>query len=1013
MGKSKVKQLSAEEEEEVYIVEVIVAAKVVADTPPPSPKKKKKRGRKSKAEEAEEPESLSWRYEVKWAGYPDDETTWEPEDNLGPGCMKLLERFWAAVGTDNQDYPKGYVVQAPQAWIKKEKERFAKDLKKEKEKKASSASVAREAKEKEEPLEEPKSLSAPKVQVSEESDGDSDASEPLAKRRKTSSEPKSHKKSQKGSRKETAVRAKVEETTPPLPSVPKSNKKRVESTPVEPTSPNLVPSLFSDDDVRSPDASPQATPVPVEVPPLPTRPAAPPVPVPAPNPAPPPLPSRMPFQSQVAPKPQTLNQPVDGPSTGISAKQRIAKHALDPLPPKTLAAAPHSRPTHLPPTTMGSTSIMTTGFRKSIPTPAIAQRHFEPTLASINARPASPPPTEPPNNEPPSRTAFEPSNDIQDLFPRDDTEFGSSVEVDQFLQSAMPKELAEAYPTVKEAETSNNSEPVPPPALPAWIAAQTRQKKACWTGSLSVPFGGSDSIQFKVAIEDEVEIRKTGFRFPFALSGSGSQLAVQGLYDLVDIRVIVGACRPPAYRAQVSRQPQDENDTAWSLLIQHMIRKQQVALVPLTLSGQCVAILLIHPAITNPLSIATKFSVRHVKNDGFVAELLPWSLTAKQISEDAMMERNRRDLLFERCYHALTSEYDKVKSKRLELERMGQAPRQWESVVKRRPLFQLAIRVLGFPTEIYEYLKLTTRHYAIISPLSPQRNRVAELESELLHNILQRVKRETPPPKDSVKDKDKEKARKPAIRMTRSPERAGMLFIHVSALQNLDKLPYFRERILSKEYIRMYMFGSNPSCPSSFWGLHEIYPCGGVVTLTPGVILRRPFELPGRLKEINEHPLWTVYVCPAVIGMIATLCNAKSPNQFLVPYILNAISRGEMALLEAPPEPKTWSSPRDTRTSWLREYMHFSSPTPEDVLLRGIEAFNSRYANLNSASREARLEEDVVKDLKAMQRNPAIAKNYRRYVLLTSSSSDEATPLDSIERTSPMKFDFKDGFSLN
>jgi hypothetical protein len=33
------------------------------------------------------------------------------------GCPRLLESFWKAVGTDNRDYPIGYIATPTDAWI--------------------------------------------------------------------------------------------------------------------------------------------------------------------------------------------------------------------------------------------------------------------------------------------------------------------------------------------------------------------------------------------------------------------------------------------------------------------------------------------------------------------------------------------------------------------------------------------------------------------------------------------------------------------------------------------------------------------------------------------------------------------------------------------------------------------------------------------------------------------------------------------------------------------------------
>jgi len=42
--------------------------------------------------------------------------SWEPDQNL-QGCKRLLQSFWQAVGTDDRDYPVGYVATPSKTWI--------------------------------------------------------------------------------------------------------------------------------------------------------------------------------------------------------------------------------------------------------------------------------------------------------------------------------------------------------------------------------------------------------------------------------------------------------------------------------------------------------------------------------------------------------------------------------------------------------------------------------------------------------------------------------------------------------------------------------------------------------------------------------------------------------------------------------------------------------------------------------------------------------------------------------
>ncbi|KAJ6627258.1 hypothetical protein B0H10DRAFT_430798 [Mycena sp. CBHHK59/15] len=109
-NKRKREESEDEDEDEAFNVEVFTCARVSSSSD-------KKDG---------------WEYRVKWAGYDSDADTWEPAAGVA-GCAGLLERFWAEIGLDDNDYPIGYVVRPSEKWIKKERKRSKAELKKEKE----------------------------------------------------------------------------------------------------------------------------------------------------------------------------------------------------------------------------------------------------------------------------------------------------------------------------------------------------------------------------------------------------------------------------------------------------------------------------------------------------------------------------------------------------------------------------------------------------------------------------------------------------------------------------------------------------------------------------------------------------------------------------------------------------------------------------------------------------------------------------------------------------------------
>ncbi|KAK0473231.1 hypothetical protein IW261DRAFT_1505036 [Armillaria novae-zelandiae] len=98
MAKSKKKQ-TKEPKEEVFHVECILAARVES--------------------------TGDW-----WGGYDDEENSWEPASGVA-NCQALLKKFWAHVGTDNEDYHSGYEIHAKESWIRHEKAQFKKKFGKE------------------------------------------------------------------------------------------------------------------------------------------------------------------------------------------------------------------------------------------------------------------------------------------------------------------------------------------------------------------------------------------------------------------------------------------------------------------------------------------------------------------------------------------------------------------------------------------------------------------------------------------------------------------------------------------------------------------------------------------------------------------------------------------------------------------------------------------------------------------------------------------------------------------
>ena len=91
-----------------------------------------------------------------------------------------------------------------------------------------------------------------------------------------------------------------------------------------------------------------------------------------------------------------------------------------------------------------------------------------------------------------------------------------------------------------------------------------------------------------------------------------------------------------------------------------------------------------------------------------------------------------------------------------------------------------------------------------------------------------------------------------------------------------------------------------------------------------------------------------------------------------------------MALIHAPPEKATTHSANDHRQIWMRQYLCLTPFTAKRALEIGVQAFHSKYADTSESERPQRMETEILTDLSSMQRQPAIMKDYRRYVVFIS-----------------------------
>ena len=170
--------------------------------------------------------------------------------------------------------------------------------------------------------------------------------------------------------------------------------------------------------------------------------------------------------------------------------------------------------------------------------------------------------------------------------------------------------------------------------------------------------------------------------------------------------------------------------------------------------------------------------------NNLVVALLPWALSGAQIAKEGRLPNSEP--------HALPA--------MLESDR-------WTRSIRVKPGYQHALRILGFPEELHNYMH--DRSFCVWwDHRTTSRN--AGLETKLLHNIMEQAR----------------------AKQAGYTNEARVVFVHVSALTSLHKLPGLVERRSKRPHVHFYTYGSHENVFASLWSVKEIYPCGEIFPLS-------------------------------------------------------------------------------------------------------------------------------------------------------------------------------------
>ncbi|KAJ6593484.1 hypothetical protein B0H19DRAFT_1090548 [Mycena capillaripes] len=533
--------------------------------------------------------------------------------------------------------------------------------------------------------------------------------------------------------------------------------------------------------------------------------------------------------------------------------------------------------------------------------------------------------------------------------------------IDEALNEVPPGEVDEFLNAIELREPMNSDPNDYRPSKPLYEAAPI--KPWTWNGRVTITVAGC----VETTCENATLAETTEAQPPQIASfvHSTQDLNFDALFDIDDLFMFLPHCQPAHQFARLTAKGPDAESLC--IFSQYMAKKTQAIMIPAMMEDQLLGCLLFVPPTAESLLEYLNVPPELCLQEGLIAVLLfcvacsPDPYRKRQIPrvqhrvEPAILSRDkwRRSLEEERAYH-------------------------------------IGLRIIQLPTHIREYV------YTHRSTVWFKCSSSDEREDQDTRHLLQVLKKS----KAGVV---------PSADMS-----ADVVFIHVGALKNIHNLPHLADRRLCPK-LRFCLYGTHETVHHSRWGFREIYLLGGVVTFTPEALADDAWGVLQLIQHIDAHPLWTCYLIPQVLGMAIKLNQLREDEMpeyaDTLPYtlerIFGAIRDGQVALMQTPVNDPTDDDVRE----WVLEHSLFRPLTTQAVLERCTQAFQDAYASFPQENWATLAKNDVLADMRRMQIQPGVLTEYRRFVVLDSSSDGSRyKSADDIECTTLQSFGFNDDF---
>ncbi|KAL4068268.1 hypothetical protein V8B97DRAFT_1974437 [Scleroderma yunnanense] len=650
------------------------------------------------------------------------------------------------------------------------------------------------------------------------------------------------------------------------------------------------------------------------------------------------------------------------------AKELSKKRKVVRTKPNTGSEAPTPRPhpvTQLkkpnPLQSSSSNTWKSLSFRKSKPSvPIIQAKDYtkQPDLIT-------PPPPLPSPPPPPNANGIETAGPSENLFDSFSAQEASNFEppTAHFPEKPIEEIMAEQF--LKTVNIAALHAPVEPEGTPMVIDAPSVvsskpapariPKKWKWSGDLFITCSDKTELLCNVTIKEPSSSGDSS-AISVLMSQMGS-LRISKLYLASELAPVFRAHRKQQYFAQLE-STEDHEEVLIQGLKHHMVSQQQVAIIPLLLDHTEVAILVLFPAIFTGLTNFLQIPRGQVPDNSLLVVLLPSSISSNSFSE--MGERAVCDI------------------------QHSSSPPGKPHWLHRRPLIYQAIFFLGFPSSLLEFFDNPSRTYGIWFSSSDCGQSTSGLETALLQLILGATRATVSNLKDEVR----------------------VIFIHVGALPTIRALPSLVAKLSQTPETQFFTYGTHPSVESWRWGVHEIFPLGGLVTFTATVLAEDPIGCYQMMARVAEHPVWECFVTPNVLAASSLLAveSNSSSDPFLQP-ILELIDTGNVSLIRLP------GSDMASKLQWVSSFLKEYTLSGSELLEVCTANLRTRIGDLPIPQLQSMINDELITDMAKVQLQPQIMDHHRRFVIIRAASEVSiAADKDGFEWCSLTSFDFKDDF---